>query len=70
MNHPEYNRRLELITRYRREFCTTLPNRARYIEAGVELVPATWINARLTEEGETWRVEMRDGCYILPPILS
>jgi hypothetical protein len=67
-NHPEYNRRLELLARYRREFCAALPRRAPYVEAGIDPVPVSWINTRLSEEGEEWRVEMGAGGYVLPPL--
>ncbi len=67
-NHPEYNRRLELLVRYRREFCARLPQRAPYVDAGIDPVPISWINTRLAEENEAWRVEKGADGYVLPPL--
>lgn len=67
-NAPEYNRRLALLTRFRREYCESFPSDAPFIDAGVDVVPVAWINRRLEEEGERWQVEMGAGGYVLPPL--
>ena len=67
-NHPEYNRRLGLLTRYRQEYRATFACDVPFIDAGIDPVPIEWINKRLEEEGERWRVEMGAGGYLLPPL--
>ena len=44
------------------------PERRVFVESGVEHVSVRWINKRLQELGETWRVEKGDDGYILPPL--
>ena len=44
------------------------PDEVPFIDAGIDPVPVTWVNKRLQEIGEDWRVEMVDGGYILPPL--
>jgi hypothetical protein len=65
---PEYRRRLEVLTRVRGEFAKAFPDDVRYIDAGVEVVPISWVNKRLEELKEPWRVSLGDGGYILPPL--
>jgi hypothetical protein len=67
-NHPEYERRVQLLLKYCREYCAAFPARARYIEAQIDRVPIAWTNLRLQEEGEMWRVEMGPEGYILPQL--
>lgn len=67
-NHPEYNRRLELLNRIRAEYMNEFPDTAPFIQAGVDQVPASWVNKRLEELGEPWRVVLEDGHYRLPPL--
>lgn len=67
-NLPEYDRRMQLLIQFRQEYKTKFPDDACYIDAGVDVVPAEWINQRLEESGESWEVEMRDTGYTLPPI--
>jgi hypothetical protein len=67
---PEYRRRLEVLTRVRSEFMKAFPDDVRYIDAGVEVVPTSWVNKRLEELGEPWRVTLGDSGYILPPLKS
>jgi hypothetical protein len=33
------------------------PERVFFIEAGVDIVPTLWVNNRLQELGESWRIE-------------
>ena len=44
------------------------PEEVPYIDAGVDLVPTDWINQRLLECGESWRVEVGEAGYSLPPL--
>jgi hypothetical protein len=67
-NHPEYDRRLALLKQIRREYCEAFPSDVPFIEAGVEPVPTSWVNARLRELGESWQVTMGEGGYRLPPL--
>lgn len=67
-NHPEYDRRIALLKKIRGEYLARFPEDARYIEAGVEPVPVAWINQRLAELGETWRVSLGMNGYVLPDL--
>jgi hypothetical protein len=52
-NAPEYNRRLQILRRIRREYIDMFPDTGPYIEAGVDQVPIAWVNTRLKELQET-----------------
>lgn len=65
---PEYTRRLNLLRKIRAEFIQQFPDDAPYIDAGIDAVPAEWVNKRLEEIGENWRIALGDGGYILPPL--
>jgi hypothetical protein len=67
-NAPEYNRRLAVLASVRSEYVSAFPDTAPFIEAGVDTVPATWVNKRLEELGEGWRVTLTDGGYSMPPL--
>ena len=67
-NHPEYDRRLALLAQFRQEYLITLPDQASYVHAGVDIVPVEWINQRLAECDELWRVEMGALGYTLPSL--
>lgn len=69
-NAPEYDRRLKILAQIRSEYMKVFPDDAIFIEAGVDLVPTRWVNKRLEEMGEPWRVTMKDGGYGLPPLDS
>ncbi len=69
-NHPEYNRRIQLLIQFRNEYTARFPQDAHYIDAGINMVPIDWINQRLAECGEPWRVEMGQSGYTLPPLLN
>ena len=69
-NHPEYERRLSVLAQFRHEYITKLPEHAPYVDAGIDVVPADWINQRLAELNESWRVDMGEFGYILPPLTS
>ena len=68
-NAPEYDRRLRLLTQIRAEYMKAFPDDVPLIEAGIDPVPARWVNKRLEEMGETWRVTMGDGGYVMPPLV-
>jgi hypothetical protein len=58
--------RIEVLTRIRREYMDAFPEDVSHIDAGVLQVPINWVNKRLEELNETWRVtEGKDG-YVLP----
>lgn len=65
-NHPEFNRRIALLKTIRAEYLVKFPADAPYIEAGIDDVPIDWVNQRLVELGETWRVQLGDAGYQLP----
>jgi hypothetical protein len=67
-NNLEYDRRITLLKEIRAEYLTKFPDDTPYIEAGVDSVPIDWINQRLIEIHEIWRVEMGPSGYILPPL--
>lgn len=67
-NAPEYNRRLEVLTNIRTEYINSFPNEAQFINAGIDPVPVNWVNKRLEEMQQTWRVEFNNGGYKLPPL--
>ncbi len=67
-NHPEYNRRIELLNTIRTEYLDKFPEDVPFIEAGVDHVPVDWVNQRLEELGKNWRIEMGSRGYILPPL--
>jgi hypothetical protein len=69
-NKPEYDRRLRILTQVREEYMKAFPDDVPFINAGIDQVPVRWVNKRLEEIGEDWRVEMRDSGYILPPLNS
>jgi hypothetical protein len=62
-NTPEYERRLSLLTQIRQEYKLAFPCDVPFIEAGIDQVPARWVNKRLEEMNEPWRVDMSDGGY-------
>jgi hypothetical protein len=67
-NHPEYNRRIALLKSIRMEYMAQFPDKVPFIDAGVDPVPINWVNKRLEELHEDWRVEMGSGGYILPAL--
>jgi len=67
-NDPEYDRRIQLLTQFRDEYMKAFPDDALFVKAGVDQVPVAWVNKRLEETGETWRVDIAEGGYILPPL--
>lgn len=68
-NHPEYNRRIGLLASIRREYMESFPGEVQFIEAGVDLVPINWVNKRLEELQEGWRVTLGPNGYLLPNIM-
>ncbi len=67
-NSPEYDRRLKILAQVRAEFMRAFPDDLVFIEAGIDVVPANWVNKRLEELGESWRITLKDGGYELPPL--
>lgn len=67
-NHPEYDRRINLLIQIRSEYFSRFPEDAPYVQAGIDLVPVDWINQRLTELGEPWNVKLGESGYVLPAI--
>jgi hypothetical protein len=67
-NHPEYDRRITLLRTVRTEYQAKFPERVPFIESGVEPVPVDWINQRLQELNEGWRVETGPQGYLLPAL--
>jgi hypothetical protein len=63
---PTYTHRLEILTRIRREYMKAFPFEIKYLDAGVQQVPINWVNKRLEELGETWRVTQGEDGYLLP----
>lgn len=63
---PEYTRRIGLLTRIRAEYLDRFPDDARYIAAGIDVVPVGWVNQRLDELGEVWHVAWGTEGYKLP----
>lgn len=68
-NHPEYDRRLALLVEFSRQYKTRFPGDAVYIDAGIEPVPIDWMNQRLQECGEGWRVTQGERGLLLPPLV-
>ena len=69
-NAPEYDRRLHILTEIREEYLRTFPNDVVFVRAGIDQVPISWVNKRLEERRENWRVMgMTDeGGYQMPPL--
>ena len=68
-NAAAYNRRLSILTQLRQQYVHLFPDDELFINAGVDQVPVHFINKRLEEIGETWRVKLNsDGGYILPDL--
>lgn len=67
-NAPEYDRRLFILTQLRNEYLVAFPDDARFIHAGIDTVPEHWINKRLEELGERWRIELWRGGYVMPAL--
>jgi len=65
-NHPEYDRRVNVLREVRNEYISKFPLDAPFIEAGIDQVPTDWVNQRLTELGEPWRVQLGHDGYVLP----
>jgi hypothetical protein len=67
-NDPEYDRRIGVLREIRREYLHDFPDDVTYIEAGIDQVPISWVNKRLEELGERWRITMGQGGYLMPPL--
>lgn len=69
-NAAEYDRRLSLLIAARAEYLQEFPARAPFVHAGIDQVPIAWINKRLEEDGESWRVSQGASGYVLPPLVD
>ena len=69
-NAPEYDRRIALLRQFRAEYFQRFPYDFVFVEAGIDRVPADWINQRLLEIGELWRVEDGPDGYVMPLLSS
>lgn len=67
-NAPEYERRLRLLWKYCDQFKAKFPERACFVNAGIDRVPLDWVNQRLSEEKENWSVDAGPEGYVLPPL--
>ena len=68
-NNPEFDRRVRLLSSVCSAYKTKFPDDGIYIDAGIEQVPADWVNQRLIESGEAWQVTNGEHGYLLPPLL-
>lgn len=66
---PEYTRRIEQLRTIRSEYLNKFPERAIYVDAGVDAVPVAWVNQRLDELGESWHVAWGGEGYEMPPLV-
>lgn len=53
---PEFTRRSEVLRDICEQYLQRFPEHAPSINAGLEQVPTDWLNQRLVEMGESWRV--------------
>lgn len=67
-NHPEFDRRLTLLTQFRKEYGEQFPNDKVFIDAGIDQVPVDWINQRLLESNESWSISKGENGYVLPEL--
>lgn len=67
-NHPEYDRRINLLIQIRNEYLSRFPGDAPYVQAGIDSVPVDWINQRLAELHESWTVKRGELGYALPAL--
>lgn len=68
VNHPEYDRRLDLLVEICEEYKAKFPDDARYVDAGIDRIPIDWINQRLVELDEDWLVVQGTNGNILPTL--
>ena len=71
-NAPEYDRRLKILIQVRKDYYQAFSSDKIFVDAGIDQVPIRWVNKRLEELDETWRVRSsNENCgYILPPLNS
>jgi hypothetical protein len=67
-NHAEFDRRVKMLCWFTQEYKARFPDDAVYINAGIEAVPAAWVNQRLFECGERWLVSVGEYGYVLPSL--
>jgi hypothetical protein len=61
-----------LLTQIREEYKKAFPCDVAFIEAGIDIVRVNWVNKRLEEMSENWRVELdrSEGGYKMPNLES
>ncbi len=69
-NHPEYDRRLGVLMLIREQYMSAFPDVVPFIDAGIDIVPVTWMNKRLEELNEPWRVQSGPNGYRLPALMD
>lgn len=70
-NHPEYERRLGILSQVRKEYIETFPDNRKFVDAGIDQVPISWVNKRLEELNESWRVQGLDAAgYVMPDLVQ
>jgi hypothetical protein len=69
-NSPEATRRLKILSQIRQEYLIKFPQDSLTVEAGIEDIELQWVNKRLEEKGEVWRVLARSGVAYALPALS
>ena len=67
-NAAEYDRRLAILKTIRLEYMAMFRDEVPFVDAGIDPVPIHWVNKRLEELHERWRVRMGDGGYLLPAL--
>ena len=65
-NAAIYNERIAILAKIRKEYLVEFPDEVQFVEAGIDQVPINWVNKRLEELKQTWRVKMGKGGYIMP----
>jgi hypothetical protein len=65
-NDPEYDRRLGLLAKFRKEYIDAFPGTVPFINAGVDPVLVPWINKRLEETGSMARSGWPWGLSVAP----
>lgn len=67
-NTPEYHRRALLLGKLSQEYILSHDGISPALAAGTEPVPADWMNQRLEQMGEAWRVRLKGIGYEMFPL--
>jgi hypothetical protein len=57
-NTPEYNRRVSILNLLSSEYAKKYPESRLIMMPGVQMPPVEWVNNRLVQEKESFRVEL------------